>query len=315
MRSACWPPLALLDLIGLDTSLAILEVLEAEFGGSRFAPAPLLRRMTEAGRTGRKSGRGFYEYGQQSPPGPAHTPTISPNDSPPALPAVTLIDCAADRTEAGAADALHAMIAAAGVSVTASGSAVSGSAVSGSAAPGGVIPGRAGGTGDLVVAAASPQAMVLAAVMPADRSPDMVGMHVTGGRLAEVISTVVSAPEAASRAAALARRLGLDVVCCPDRPGFLVGALLYPHLNDAVRMVQDGYASVADVDTAMTLGCGYPRGPLAMLDELGAGRAHEVLAAMHARYGDPAFAPVPLLGEHATARLAFHAGGAEQEAS
>ncbi len=55
-------PLALLDLIGLDTSLAVLEVLEREFGGTRFTPAPLLRRLTDAGRTGRKSGAGFYDY-------------------------------------------------------------------------------------------------------------------------------------------------------------------------------------------------------------------------------------------------------------
>jgi 3-hydroxybutyryl-CoA dehydrogenase len=299
-------PLALLDLIGLDTSLAILEVLAGEYGGSRFTPAPLLRRMTETGWTGRKGGRGFYDYGQDSPPEPSDTPPIHLNDSPPPLPPITLIDCAADRTEAVAADALNAMIDAAGVTVTrvhtASGSTAAGS---------GGNPWPWSG-GDLVVVAASPYAAVLAAVMPADRSPDMVGMHVAGGRLAEVISTVVSAPEAAARAAALGRRLGLEVIRCPDRPGFLVGALLYPHLNDAVRMVQDGYASAVDVDTVMTLGCGYPRGPLAMLDDIGAEQAYAVLASMHARYGDPAFAPVPLLADHATARLAFHAAESAQ---
>ena len=55
-------PLALLDLIGLDTSLSILEVLHGEFGGSRYVAAPLLRRLVAAGRTGRKSGRGIYAY-------------------------------------------------------------------------------------------------------------------------------------------------------------------------------------------------------------------------------------------------------------
>src|ERR1700689_3386965 len=57
-------PLALLDLIGLDTSLAILEVLQREFGGTRYTPAPFLRRLTDAGRLGRKTGAGFYEYQQ-----------------------------------------------------------------------------------------------------------------------------------------------------------------------------------------------------------------------------------------------------------
>ncbi len=55
-------PLTLLDLIGLDTSLAILEVLQREFGGTRYQPAPMLRRLTDAGRLGRKSGAGFYDY-------------------------------------------------------------------------------------------------------------------------------------------------------------------------------------------------------------------------------------------------------------
>ena len=63
-------PLALLDLIGLDTSLSIMEVLRGEFGGPRYRPAPLLRRLAGAGLTGRKSGRGFYDYagGQRQPP-------------------------------------------------------------------------------------------------------------------------------------------------------------------------------------------------------------------------------------------------------
>src|SRR5215469_15202839 len=55
-------PLALLDLIGLDTALSIMEVLHGEFGGPRYTAAPLLRRLADAGRTGRKSGRGIYDY-------------------------------------------------------------------------------------------------------------------------------------------------------------------------------------------------------------------------------------------------------------
>jgi 3-hydroxybutyryl-CoA dehydrogenase len=283
-------PLALLDLIGLDTSLAIMEVLAGEFGGPRYTPAPLLRRMTEAGRTGRKAGRGFYDYGQPSPPAPGPAPAIPPDDSHPLLSSVTLIDGAADREGLATAAALAAMIEAAGITV-------------------------ATDEGDLVVVAASPGAPVLPAALaaaPAGRSASAVGLHVAGGRVAEVISTVTSSAGAAARAAALGRGLGLEVVRCPDRPGYLVGALLYPHLNDAVRMIQDGYESTADVDTAMTLGCGYPHGPLAMLDDIGAGRVHAVLAAMYGRSGDPAFAPAALLTDHATAGLAFHAGGPGQ---
>ena len=70
-------------------------------------------------------------------------------------------------------------------------------------------------------------------------------------------------------------------------------------------MFQDGYASPADIDTAMMLGCGYPRGPLQMLDTAGPANVTAVLEAMHEATGDPAFTPVPLLAEYATAGTRF----------
>src|SRR5258708_2258512 len=79
-------PLALLDLIGLDTSLAILEVLEREFGGTRYTPAPLLRRLAASCRTGRKSGSGFYDYGHQGTPGPPRSPAPPHPDPTPVPP-------------------------------------------------------------------------------------------------------------------------------------------------------------------------------------------------------------------------------------
>jgi len=59
-------PLALADLVGVDVVLAIMESLHAEFGDPRYRPAPLLRRMVRAGRLGRKSGRGFFDYGGEA---------------------------------------------------------------------------------------------------------------------------------------------------------------------------------------------------------------------------------------------------------
>ena len=111
--------------------------------------------------------------------------------------------------------------------------------------------------------------------------------------------------KAAAKARALAARLGLNAVISRDRPGFLTEALAYAQFNDAVRMFQDGYASPADIDTAMMLGCGYPRGPLQMLDDAGPANVAAVLDAMHAATGDPAFTPVPLLAEYATAGTRF----------
>jgi 3-hydroxybutyryl-CoA dehydrogenase len=289
-------PLALLDLIGLDTSLSIMEVLRAEFGGTRYTPAPLLRRLVTAGRLGRKAGRGIYEY----PPADSAAPASIdiPNGAPGAPAIVTLIGSGAGERSAAAVPGaarpdshsapgrdLAAALAAAGVDLA------------GPASP-----------GDLVLAEmASAADPVLPVALASGRPGDVVGLHRAGtdGRLAELVSTPLTTPAAAAAGCALATALGLTAVRAPDRPGFLVGTLLYPHLADAVRMVQDGYASAADVDTAMTLGCGYPRGPLELLDETGPAAALAVLTAMYQAYGDPAFVPPPLLAEHAAAGLGF----------
>jgi len=272
-------PLALADLIGLDTVLAIMEVLRDEFGGTRYTPAPLLRRLTAAGSTGRKAGRGIYDY--PDPDDVLQTQDGNAAGSP-SPDTVTLIG-SGDDVEASLATAL----ATAGINVTR----------------------NAAHPSDLVLIAASGVQRVLPAVMATGRPKDAVGLHLpnglTEGSVAEVVATGFSSRHAAQTAAALTTRLGLRAVRSPDRTGFLVGTLLYPHLADAVRMVQDGYASPADVDTAMKLGCGYPSGPFEMLDHVGAGTVLAGLQIMFLSQGDPAFAPPLLLAEHATAALGF----------
>jgi 3-hydroxybutyryl-CoA dehydrogenase len=270
-------PLALLDLIGLDTALSIMDVLHAEFGTPRYSAAPLLRRLAAAGRTGRKSGRGIYDYPA------AGTDKSHPNGNVAASAApdtVTLIG-AGDNAEADLAVAL----ATAGINVTR----------------------NAAHPSDLIVIAAAARRGVLAAALAAGRPDQAVGLHLARDGFAEVVQTSLSSEQAITSGTALAARLGHTAVSAPDRPGFLVGALLYPHLADAVRMVQDNYASAADVDTAMTLGCGYPRGPFQLLDSAGAADVLAGLQAMHAAYGDPSFAPPPLLAEHAATGIAFRA--------
>ena len=154
---------------------------------------------------------------------------------------------------------------------------------------------------DLVVIAAMPDQRVLPTATEAGRAADAVGLHVAAPGLAEIVTTRATSAASVATAQALAAGLGLRAVQAPDRPGFLVGALLYPHLADAIRMVQDGYATAADVDTAMTRGCGYPQGPFQLLDKAGPQVVLDGLRAMHAAYGDPALAPPPLLAEQAAA--------------
>jgi 3-hydroxybutyryl-CoA dehydrogenase len=273
-------PLALLDLIGLDTSLSILEILRAEFGWPRYTPAPLLRRLCDAGRTGRKAGRGIYDY------------TAAPYDSggngvsSSAPDTVTLIG-SGDEVESDLATSL----ASAGINVTR----------------------NAAHPTDLVLIAAAAGRPVLPAALAGGRPEQSVGLNLPGGiaagSLAELIQTSLSSDKSMAAGAALAARLGLVVVHALDRPGFLVGALLYPHLADAVRMVQDGYATAQDVDAAMVLGCGYPRGPFQLLDAAGPSAVLAGLQAMYDAYGYPAFAPPPLLAEHAAAGIEFRSVG------
>ncbi len=266
-------PLALLDLIGLDTSLSILEVLDREFGGTRYTPAPLLRRLTDAGRVGRKSGAGFYDYAGAAAGG--DSAVFDNEDQPPAPGTVTLIDHQDRSAE------LASLIAAAGINVTRNPAHPS----------------------DLVIVAIGPGGGVIGPATAAGRAAESVGLHLAAPGLAELVASPVTSAGALAAARALIARLGVRAVQSADRPGLLVGALLYPHLRDAVAMVADGYATSADVDTAMTLGCGYPRGPIRLLADAGVGTAVEVLGAMHAGYGDPAFAPPPLMTQYAQGGL------------
>ena len=271
-------PLTLLDLIGLDTDLAVLETLQDAFGGSRYRPAPLLRKLNDARLLGRKTGRGFYDYQRHSVP--------ADGDQAPVPAEVAVIP-----DPDGLLDELASQITAADIRV---------------------VPQPSDETG-LVIVAADPRHRVLDAALAAGHPADVVGVHfveVGDGKpgLAELVLPDVTAAGTAAKAAALAARIGLNAVISRDRPGFLLEALAYAQFNDAVRMFQDGYASPADIDTAMMLGCGYPRGPFQMLDEAGAANVVSVLDAMHAATGDPAFTPVPLLAEYATAGSRFRAG-------
>jgi 3-hydroxybutyryl-CoA dehydrogenase len=276
-------PLALLDLIGLDTALSIMDVLRGEFGVPRYSAAPLLRRLADAGWTGRKSGHGIYDYADAGLDKADQTGNIAASAAPDT---VTVIG-SGDDAETDLATAL----ATAGINVTR----------------------NAAHPTDLIVIAAAPGRPVLPDALATGRPDQAVGLHSAGTDLVEVIQTSLSSEQAVASALALAARLGYTVVRAPDRPGFLVGALLYPHLADAVRMVQDNYASPADIDTAMTLGCGYAQGPFQLLDSAGAAAVLAGLESMHAGSGDSSFAPPTLLAEHAVTGIAF--GGSGQPAS
>jgi 3-hydroxybutyryl-CoA dehydrogenase len=108
---------------------------------------------------------------------------------------------------------------------------------------------------------------------PPSGPADVVGMHFFNPapvmKLVEVVSTIATAPDVAATAHAVCAQLGKHAVSCTDRAGFIVNALLFPYLNDAVKMLEAHYATADDIDTAMKVGCGYPMGPFELLDVVG----------------------------------------------
>jgi 3-hydroxybutyryl-CoA dehydrogenase len=103
-------------------------------------------------------------------------------------------------------------------------------------------------------------------------------------------------------------------VVCGDRAGFVVEALLYPYLNDAVRMIETRYADADAVDVAMTAGCGYPKGPIEVLDELGLDVVLAGLRRLHEESREPGLVPSRLLQQLVTAgRLGVRTGHGVRE--
>ena len=113
--------------------------------------------------------------------------------------------------------------------------------------------------------------------------------------LVEVVRPITASDETISVAAAFAKACGKDPVEVKDRAGFVVNALLFPYLNDAVRLLEQGVATKEGIDAAMRGGCNFPMGPLAPLDLVGLDTSVAILDALYAEYKDPRYAPAPLL--------------------
>src|SRR5690606_36611961 len=114
-------------------------------------------------------------------------------------------------------------------------------------------------------------------------------------KLVEVVRTLVSSEETVAEAVAFAEACGKNPVVVEDRAGFIVNALLFPYLNNAVRMLENGTAGRDDIDAAMQGGCHFPMGPLALLDLVGLDTSVAILDALYEEFRDPNYAPVPLL--------------------
>lgn len=350
-------PLALMDLIGVDTAYEILDTMYRRGGRDRrHAPVPLIKQMVTAGLLGRKSGRGFYTYER---PG---SPVVVPDEATPVGDQAALAEGARATAKVGVvgsgtmATGIIEVFAKAGyevVSVTrgAEKSATVCEAVKTSLNKG-VVRGklseeeRDGALGritwsatldhladvDLVVEAVVEELSVKKALfasldeickpgvvlatttsslpviemaMATQRPADVVGLHFFNPapimQLVEVVRTIRTSPETVATARAVCAALGKTSVVCGDRSGFVVNALLFPYLNDAVKMLEASYSTADDIDHAMKLGCGYPMGPFELLDVVGLDVALAIQRELYLELREPGFAPAPLLEHLVTA--------------
>lgn len=132
-----------------------------------------------------------------------------------------------------------------------------------------------------------------------ERQRRFVGMHffnpVPLMKLVEVIKTILTDEAVYAEAAALAESFGKTVVKAGDKTGFIVNRLLVPFMLDAIRVYEEGLASVVDIDNGMKLGCNHPMGPLTLSDFVGLDTTYYIANIMFEEFKDRRFAPPPLL--------------------
>lgn len=140
---------------------------------------------------------------------------------------------------------------------------------------------------------------VVELAMVTERPSQVCGIHffnpAPAMKLVEVIKPLTASEETIATAVEFATSCGKDAVQVEDRAGFVVNALLFPYLNNAIRMWEQGTASMDDIDTAMTGGCNFPMGPFALLDLVGLDTSLAILDALYDEFRDPNYAAAPVL--------------------
>ncbi len=157
----------------------------------------------------------------------------------------------------------------------------------------------------VVLATTTSSLPVIDVAMATQRPADVVGLHFFNPApvmpLVEIVQTIRTSAETTATARAVCADLGKTGVVCGDRSGFIVNALLFPYLNDAVKMLEASYSTADDIDHAMKLGCGYPMGPFDLLDVVGLDVSLAIQRELYLELREPGFAPAPLLEHLVTA--------------
>ena len=340
-------PIALTDLVGIDTFVGIMDAMHGQFDDPRYAPRPILAQLAAAGFTGRKAGRGFYGYEEPGSPrtvaGPSQR-SVADEDLVAGWRRIGVVGTGTMAT--GIAE----VCARAGFEVALRGrsddkaaaardrvekslnrqvdrgrlEAATRDKILARVHPVSALADLAGC--DLVVEAVAeeleikqqlfaeldavlgPDAVlatttsslpVIRCAMATARPERVLGLHFFNPaavmKLVEVVTTVRTDEEVVDLGRAFVARVGRTGVLCGDRAGFIVNTLLFPYLNDAVRMLDSHYATAEEIDTAMKLGCGYPMGPFELMDVVGLDVTLAILERLQEEYRQPSHEPAELL--------------------
>ena len=263
MRDTCgfrMGPFELMDLTGIDVNFPARNIIyEGFFHDRRMTPSPYHENLYAAGKFGRKTGAGWYVYdakGAKIDLGADHMPSVVPAAS------VVVMDSHNEK--------LVNLVMAAGARALA------------------VDDGRS----PILVAPVGKDCTTVAVERGLDPRRT-VAVDLTGDIAKRL--TIMTAPRAddlvRDAAAAILARSGAKVTLIKDSPGFIAQRMCVMIANLGCEMAMIGIASAADVDTAMTLGLNYPRGPLALADWLGVRNCHEVLVQLQAITGDDRYRP------------------------
>ena len=340
-------PIALVDLVGIDTMVGIMNAIHAQFDDVRFAPRPILSQLSSAGWNGRKTGRGFYRYEE---PGSSKTlPSASERE--PADPALvegwTTVGVLGTGTMASG---ITEVCAKAGYDVIVRGRSVEKAEavvakVSKSLqrmvdkgrlseedmvatlqrvtptdkiadlAPSNVVVEAVAEdleikrelfaelapvlSDDAILSTTTSSLSVMECAMVTDRPERVLGLHFFNPaavmKLVEIVATVRTDEQVVEQARAFVDKINKVGVLCGDQSGFIVNALLFPYLNDAVKMLESHYATAEEIDTAMKLGAGYPMGPFQLMDVVGLDVSLAIIESLQEEFRQPSYEPAPLL--------------------
>ena len=259
-------PFELLDLTGLDVSHPVMEsIYDQYYQEPRYRPSPITRQRLAAGLLGRKSGRGFYTYddgkaeqpAEDSVPPKGDTPVwLSRRNAPAAERVAALLETLGARLETGERPSAEALCL--------------------------VLP-----LGEDATTAALAEGLDPACTLALD--------PLTLARRRTLMRTPLTTRAMADAARGLLAADGTPVTLINDSAGFVAQRVLASIVNIGCDIAQQRVATPEDIDRAVTLGLGYPQGPLALGDTLGAATVLDILDAMHAFYRDPRYRPSPWL--------------------